>query len=405
MQIYQRGKRGTWWVRFTAPDHRRIHQSLGTTDKKQAAELADKLKSESWRVCRLGERPRRTWQEAVLRFLGETQHKRSQDKDIARLKWLDRYLGARHLDEVTADVLATIRSDILAGKTPLGGNAPANLNRYLSVIRTILRKAVFEWEWLDRAPVIRPMKEGARLGHDIRWLTYEKAMRLLDTLDSQRLTHTADKARLTLATGLRETNVTGLSWDRVDLSRHAAWIGGQQSKSGRAISVPLNDDATKVLQRWRHRHPSRVFVFKGKPVARANTKAWRDTLRSEGLRPHDGRHPDNFRWHDLRHTWASWHVMAGTPLEVLQRLGGWASLDMVMRYAHLAPGHIARYASNVSGPNLTQVAGGVSNPTRQRAYKPLRKKRKLVGPVGLEPTTKGFTCPGVSTGRWTISPP
>jgi hypothetical protein len=54
----------------------------------------------------------------------------------------------------------------------------------------------------------------------------------------------------------------------------------------------------------------------------------------------------HFRWHDLRHTWASWHVMAGTPLEVLQKLGGWSSLAMVLRYAHLAPDHLAGYADN-----------------------------------------------------------
>jgi integrase len=58
------------------------------------------------------------------------------------------------------------------------------------------------------------------------------------------------------------------------------------------------------------------------------------------------------RWHDLRHTWASWHVQAGTPLAVLKELGGWASLDMVLRYAHLAPGHLADHAERISGPRL-----------------------------------------------------
>jgi len=63
---------------------------------------------------------------------------------------------------------------------------------------------------------------------------------------------------------------------------------------------------------------------------------------------------DDFRWHDLRHTWASWHVQAGTPLHVLQELGGWETPAMVRRYAHLAPEHLAEHAVRISwsAPNL-----------------------------------------------------
>lgn len=64
---------------------------------------------------------------------------------------------------------------------------------------------------------------------------------------------------------------------------------------------------------------------------------------------------DDLRFHDLRHTWASWHVQAGTPLPVLQQLGGWASNQMVLRYAHLGRGHIAAYADNLgTAPQASQ---------------------------------------------------
>lgn len=63
---------------------------------------------------------------------------------------------------------------------------------------------------------------------------------------------------------------------------------------------------------------------------------------------------DHFRWHDLRHTWASWHVQNGTPLQVLKELGGWSDLTMVMRYAHLSSDHLSRYADNICGTNLAQ---------------------------------------------------
>lgn len=80
----------------------------------------------------------------------------------------------------------------------------------------------------------------------------------------------------------------------------------------------------------------------------ANTKAFRAALQHAGIA--------SFRWHDLRrHTWASWHVQNGTPLPVMQQLGGWKTLEMVMRYAHLGASHLAEFADNL--PRLRVVTG------------------------------------------------
>ncbi|MEM7704229.1 MAG: site-specific integrase [Pseudomonadota bacterium] len=292
-----------------------------------------------------------------MRFLEETRHKRSHGDDVAKLKWLHRYFGDLHLDEVTPDAIGQVRTALFAGKGPKGGSTDGTVNKYLALIRSILRKADREWAWLEKAPYIKLASSRPR-AEPFRWLTPEKARKLLEALEDKGLHHTADMARLSLATGLRQANVTGLCWDSVDLSRQVAWVSSTASKSGYAISVPLNDEALHVLDRWRLKHPERVFVLDGKPVTKVSTRAWRNVLKSLGLRPHPGRHPENFCWHDLRHTWASWHVMAGTPLEVLQKLGGWRTIDMVLRYAHLAPGHIAAYSRNISGPNLAQIEGG-----------------------------------------------
>jgi integrase len=89
------------------------------------------------------------------------------------------------------------------------------------------------------------------------------------------------------------------------------------------------------------KHPERVFTYDGKPVAWANTLAWRKALKRAGIA--------DFRWHDLRHTWASWHVQNGTPLYVVQEMGAWESEGMVRRYAHLAPAHLAVHAEAISG--------------------------------------------------------
>jgi integrase len=91
-----------------------------------------------------------------------------------------------------------------------------------------------------------------------------------------------------------------------------------------------------------------VFTFKGKPIEQVSTAAWYKALGRAGI--------ENFRWHDLRHTWASWHVQGGTPLNVLQELGGWASYSMVQRYAHFAADHLAPWADRLAnrGTNPSQ---------------------------------------------------
>jgi len=111
--------------------------------------------------------------------------------------------------------------------------------------------------------------------------------------------------QFSLATGLHESNVTGLEWSKVDLSRRVAWIHADQSKSGRAIGIPLNNEAIVVLRNQQGKHKHQVFTYRGMPVLKANTKAWRQAQVRAGIL--------DFRWHDLRHTWASWHVQNGTP--------------------------------------------------------------------------------------------
>ncbi|MBF0255318.1 MAG: site-specific integrase, partial [Gammaproteobacteria bacterium] len=154
-----------------------------------------------------------------------------------------------------------------------------------------------------------------------------------------------------------QANVSGLEWSQVDLQRRVAWIHPDQAKAKKAISVPLNAEAILMLRRQIGKHSTRVFSYKGKPINQVGTKAWRGALKRAGIK--------DFRWHDLRHTWASWHVQNGTPLHVLQELGGWESVEMVRRYAHLGQSHLADYAdklcqlSPVGGTNLAQSDGDV----------------------------------------------
>ncbi len=343
MSLRKRG--GTWWIDVVAPSGERIRRTAGTGNKAQAQEYHDRLKAELWRLDKLEEKPRRLWNEAAVRWLKEQSHKASAKDDVAKLRWLDRFLRGKELTTINRALIDRITDAKLAE-----GCSNATVNRVLALLRAVLRKCVNDWEWLDRMPKVRMLKEPKRR---VRFLTHDEAQRLLDELPE----HLADMAAFTLATGLRAANVTGLLWSQVDLVRQLAWIHPDQAKARKAIPVPLNAEAVALISKQVGKHRTRVFSYQGQPITQVSTKAWYAALERAGIA--------DFRWHDLRHTWASWHVQNGTPLYALQELGGWASTEMVRRYAHLAADHLAPYAQrlgevraqakSVYGTNLSQV--------------------------------------------------
>ncbi len=337
MSLYKRGN--VWWMRFTAPDGRELRETTGTTDKRQAQELHDTRKAELWRQARLGERPRYTWQHAVVRWVEETPGRKSMPTTLSQLRFADRHLGALYLDQITADRISAMLRAYRASGVKAGTS-----NRLLAIIRAIL-SAANRWEWIEAVPKVRRIEEPEKR---IRWLTREEADRLIAALPP----HTAAMARFTLATGLRDQNVCKLEWHQVDLDRRVAWIYADQAKAKKPIAIPLNADALIVLREQQGHHPQWVFPFNGRPVSRCGHTGWRAALKAAGI--------THFRWHDLRHTWASWHVQAGTPLNVLRELGGWATMDIVLRYAHLSAEHLAEHANRISGPRLVRTIPGTA---------------------------------------------
>ena len=280
MSLFKRKDSSSWWVKITI-DGRKVQRSTGTDDKIKAREFHDRLKAQMWEQSRLGVKARRSWKEAVVRWLEETSEKATHEEDRRKLIWLDAYLGERLLDEINLDVIDSIRA------AKLKEASKATTNRYLALIRSILIRSRDEWEWIDKAPKVRLFKEFACRE---RSLTQEQAGRLLAELPE----HQRDVVLFALATGLRQSNVLKLDWSQINLEQRHAWIHAAQSKNRRPIAIPLNYAAYAVLMRRKGKHLERVFTFRGKPLNSANTRAWRRALERSGI--------DDFRWHDLRHT-------------------------------------------------------------------------------------------------------
>src|SRR5713226_2723165 len=149
MSLYKRKDSPNWWVKFVHGG-RAVQQSTGTADKAKAREFHDKLKASLWEQDRLGIRPSYSWNEAVIRYVAESTHKASLCADKAQLRWLDRFLGGRWLQAIDRNLLEEITAARLAG-----GASHATVNRTLEVIRAVLRKAAFEWDWIDKVPKFR----------------------------------------------------------------------------------------------------------------------------------------------------------------------------------------------------------------------------------------------------------
>jgi integrase len=331
MALIKRGE--IWWVDIFQQGTR-IRKTTGTSVKKLAQEFHDGLKHDLWKAKYLKQLPKKRWIDAVIRWLEESQHKRSLEADKRHLKWLDPFLRGLLLSDIDAALIESI-----AKQKEQTGVRPATVNRVLEILRAILNRAKNEWEWIDSVPHIRMRKtENKR----IRWLTKKQSTRLLNELPE----HLCHMAEFSLSTGLRASNVTKLKWDAVDLKRKHAFISAHSSKTKKAIAVPLSQMAIEILEAQKGKHKEYVFTYHGRPVTRCSNHAWRKALKRAGI--------ENFRWHDLRHTWASWHIQSGTSLYELQLLGGWSNYETVLRYAHLSSQHLKEACERINDTKMTQ---------------------------------------------------
>ena len=325
MALYRRA--GIYYVKLTAPDGTSLRRSTGTTDRTKAEEYHDKLKADLWDLARLKRKKRRTSDDAALRWLAEKAHKKSLRDDVSRIRWFTKHLRGRYLDQVSRDGI-----DALITRT-LSKRSDRTKDLYVALIRAIFRKAMREWEWIERMPAFRTYAKANDVR--VRFLTKAQAELLLAKLPE----HQREVVLFALFTGLRQRNILDLTWDRVDLDRKIATISGDRTKNGQSLGVPLNEVALGVLTRQLGKHKTHVFTFRGKPLRNVNNRAWRAALKECGIR--------DFRWHDLRHTWATWLRQKDVPTWVLQELGGWKSETMVRRYAHLSVAHLQPFADRL----------------------------------------------------------
>jgi integrase len=340
MPVHKRDDSPYWQIRFKLLK-RTVRRSTGITDRAAAEELEEELRRALWRQIKLGEK-HFTWEQAVAQCTAEDSHQASWERTQRSIERLNRFFADCPLAEITRENIVKVRTSLTrhtylnADKKPVP-LAPATINRDLAVLRSILKRCAGDtkdgtnWGMLDACPKV-PLFRLDKV--DPLWVSREQAHLLLSKFPP----HTRGMMIMALATGMRRSNVTGMEWNRVDLKRGTYYVPASNVKGRRqGLPVKLNADAIAILEAWQGKHERYVFCFRGRaPITQVTTRMWRRVVKECGL--------EGVTFHSMRHSWASWQIQGGTPLRALQEMGGWASLEMPMRYSHLEPGHLAQYA-------------------------------------------------------------
>lgn len=299
-----------------------------------------------------------TLEDAIDRFLEYNleHYSPSYSPDVKeRLKIWKEQLGSLFVSRIQASDILAVR-DALAAKV-----SPATANRYVTALSAVLTRAVKEWDLIDHNPCHRLRRLSEEKGRT-RYLEPDELVKLRTAVKGSRSRHLYPEFILSVATGIRRSEMLALEWRNIDLVRGCVTIEQssyrETTKNRRARVIPLVEDAKKAMKEWKKSDPTRIDgrVF---PEIFPRS-AWEHALELAGL--------SDFRWHDLRHTCASYLAMHGVPARTIAEILGHQTLQMVQRYSHLSPEHLRESMGGVQ-----KILGRNAAPVQQK------KKRKSQG--------------------------
>ncbi len=324
------------------PPQRSTHARL--TDARRWASATESAIREG-RHFKTTEAKRHTMADLVDRYAREVLPSKKDGAHQGRqLDWWKEQLGTRTLADVTPALIAETRDKLGAQVTKRGKpTSPATVVRYLAALSHAFTVAVKEWGWVDDNPVLKVTKPKEPRGR-VRFLDDDERDRLLSACKASASPDLYPAVILALSTGARAQEVLGLRWSQIDLARRVAVL--HETKNGERRVLPLAGPALELMrERSKLRRVDTDLVFPGrarrnrpgeapKPQAPVDLRTPFETaLKRAGI--------EDFHWHDLRHTAASYLAMNGASLAEIAEVLGHKTLSMVKRYAHLSEAHTA----------------------------------------------------------------
>ena len=335
-ELREKGKRSPTYNLCTLEEYRKA-ENPDDFKYKLANELLAKKKEEreekkkSKEVAELTEAHKHTVREAIEKYEKDILSNRARHTQVGfthHLNFWKEKLGSKTLAELETESAPLIIKELRDSlKSP--ERSSTTQNRYLSSLSAVLGRCVKDFLWMKKNPCSSIMKlEEPK--HRIRYLSKKEQEDLLDACEGDLW----DAVVMALKTGARKKEIWNLKFEDVDFKRNHIRL--METKSGKPRSIPMTKDLMEILQRRR-----RIINFTSHYVFPSSVnpnrpnnfeRTWDTALKESGV--------TNFRWHDLRHTFASRAVMAGVTLRSLADLLGHAKVDMVFRYAHLSPQHL-----------------------------------------------------------------
>ncbi len=375
---------GVWWILYYDDAGRRHREKIGP--KQLAVDTYRKRKTEIREARFFPERIRRRdvlVENAISDYL---DREKGQLRSFPNYERAGRYFSdafkGKTLSQIVAGDVERYRA-----KRQREGMAPASINRELAFLKRVFNVAIRDG--LTESNPVRGVRFERENNQRVRFLTDDEEARLDQVLDADH----RPLVVVALHTGLRQAEQFHLRWQHVDFATGILTV--PRSKHGEARRVPMNDLVREVLRNLRSRLKG-PYVFPSatgeSPLDARNLmrRVFLPALKRAGI--------EGFRWHDLRHTFASRLVMAGVDLRTVQELLGHKTQAMTLRYAHLSPAHqldaVQRLASRptatatatsaepeiraaASGGEVRELAAKKNGPRRDRTCDPLIKSQLL----------------------------
>ncbi len=277
--------------------------------------------------------------ERYLKLLPEGT-KPTYDKTVQLNYWKGE-LGEYAFAHITPALIIAAREKLASIPTPRGKRTPATVNRYTAALSHLYTVAYKEWGWADENPFHKLSKLKEPRGR-VRFLSDDERVKLLAACRKSTNPFLYDIVVLCLLTGARKMEINGLHWRNVDFKRRCITL--TETKNGEIRTIPLSKEAAEILQKHfkKDEHQPRDLVFpgaKGKPIDIRT--AWENAMMTAGI-------ASDFRFHDLRHSAASYLAMNGASLTELSEILGHKTLSMVKRYAHFTDSHTAQVVQSMN---------------------------------------------------------
>ena len=289
------------------------------------------------------EAKRRTLGEMIDRYIADIlpNKPKNQKNRSLHLNWWKSELGKYTLADITPPIIGEYRDKLAKVTTNRGAlRSPSTVVRYLAALSHAFTVAVNEWQWLDNSPMRKVTKPKEPRGR-VRFLSDEERMRLLTACKESDSPYLYITVVLALSTGGRRMEILGLHWQDIDLTRGIITL--HETKNGERRALALTGHALELMKAHaKIRHVNCDLVFPGK-----NRKApvdvrtpWENALKRAEI--------TDFKWHDLRHSCASYLAMNGASLAEIAEILGHKTLQMVKRYAHLSDAHVSKVVANMN---------------------------------------------------------